>query len=208
MVPGKAAGFSLDPAIERDSRPLMWLGLCELRVQNDRRWPWLLLVPQRPGIEEIHDLTPLDQAMLSFETTMVAKALKEATRCHKINIAALGNKVPQLHVHIIARNPGIRQSVLGQQLMIKRAHMTKLVRSLEDRGLVTRRVPEDDRRAVELTVSPEAETRLGNSEAWFFDFESRIGEPLSDVEVQQLNALLRKFLGLAQGPQTLPGDHP
>jgi diadenosine tetraphosphate (Ap4A) HIT family hydrolase len=105
MVPGKAAGFSLDPAIERDSRPLMWLGLCELRVQNDRRWPWLLLVPQRPGIEEIHDLTPLDQAMLSFETTMVAKALKEATRCHKINIAALGNKVPQLHVHIIARNP-------------------------------------------------------------------------------------------------------
>jgi DNA-binding MarR family transcriptional regulator len=109
---------------------------------------------------------------------------------------------------VIARNPGIRQSVLGQQLMIKRAHMTKLVRSLEDRGLVTRRVPEDDRRAVELTVSPEAETRLGNSEAWFFDFESRIGEPLSDVEVQQLNALLRKFLGLAQGPQTLPGDHP
>jgi diadenosine tetraphosphate (Ap4A) HIT family hydrolase len=84
----------------------MWLGLCELRVQDDSRWPWLVLVPQRPGITEMHDLTPLDQAMLTFEIGMVAKALKEATSCHKINIAALGNVVPQLHVHIIARNEG------------------------------------------------------------------------------------------------------
>ena len=70
---------------------------------NDRRWPWLLLVPQRPGVEEIHDLTPLDQAMLTFETNMVAQALKKVTGCTKINIGALGNIVRQLHVHIIAR---------------------------------------------------------------------------------------------------------
>ena len=61
----------------------MWLGLCELRVMNDRRWPWLLLVPQRPGAEEIHDLTPLDQAMLTFETNMVAQALKTRHRLHQ-----------------------------------------------------------------------------------------------------------------------------
>jgi diadenosine tetraphosphate (Ap4A) HIT family hydrolase len=84
----------------------MWLGLCELRVMNDRRWPWLLLVPQRPGAEEIHDLTPLDQAMLTFETNMVAQALKSVTGCTKINSGALGNIVRQLHVHVIARSEG------------------------------------------------------------------------------------------------------
>ncbi len=98
---------------------------------------------------------------------------------------------------VILHNPGIRQSVLGQQLMIKRAHMTKLLRSLEDRGLVIRRIPEDDRRAVELTLSPAAAERIKKAEAWFFDFESRIGAPLTKSEVEQLNALLRKFLGLS-----------
>ena len=99
-------GFVLDPRLERDSVPLMWLGLCELRLMDDSRWPWLLLVPQRPGAVEIHELTPLDQAMLSFETSMVAQALKRVTQCGKINVAALGNVVPQLHVHVVARDEG------------------------------------------------------------------------------------------------------
>jgi diadenosine tetraphosphate (Ap4A) HIT family hydrolase len=106
MLPGQKAGFELDRRLEADSEQLMWLGLCELRVMNDRRWPWLLLVPQRPGAEEIHDLTPLDQAMLTFETNMVAQGLKKVTGCTKINSAALGNIVRQLHVHVIARNEG------------------------------------------------------------------------------------------------------
>ena len=71
-----------------------------------RRWPWLILVPRRPGIVEVHDLTPLDQAMLTFETNLVAQALKAETGCTKINTGALGNVVRQLHVHVIARNIG------------------------------------------------------------------------------------------------------
>ena len=106
MLPRLKAGFALDSRLEADSNQLMWLGLCELRFMNDRRWPWLILVPQRPGIEEIHDLTPLDQAMLTFETNMVAQALKSVTGCTKINTGALGNIVRQLHVHIIARREG------------------------------------------------------------------------------------------------------
>ena len=97
---------------------------------------------------------------------------------------------------VIWHNPGIRQSVLGQKLMIKRAHMTKLVRSLEDRGLVVRRIPDDDRRAIELTLAPEAGDRMQRAEARFFAFEEHIGAPLSKTEVEQLNMLLRKFLGL------------
>ncbi|MCT8998288.1 HIT family protein [Chelativorans intermedius] len=106
MLPGGKGGFELDPRLEEESLPVAWLGLCELRIRDDRRWPWLLLVPQRPGAEEVHDLTPLDQAMLSFETNLVAKALKEMTGCTKINCATLGNVVRQLHVHVIARSEG------------------------------------------------------------------------------------------------------
>lgn len=106
MLPGGMAGFELDIRLEADSEPVMWLGLCELRLMNDSRWPWLLLVPQRAGIEELHDLTPLDQAMITFETNLVAQGLKQSTRCTKINSAALGNVVRQLHVHVIARSEG------------------------------------------------------------------------------------------------------
>ncbi|MBA3447043.1 MAG: HIT domain-containing protein [Pseudaminobacter sp.] len=106
MMAGLKAGFELDARLEADSESLMWLGLCELRLMNDRRWPWLLLIPQRPGAEEVHELTPLDQAMLTFEGNMVANALKTVTGCTKINTAALGNIVRQLHVHVIARSEG------------------------------------------------------------------------------------------------------
>jgi len=73
---------------------------------RDSRWPWLVLVPQRDAITEVFDLTPLDQAMLTFEQNLVASALKNITGAAKINIGALGNIVSQLHVHIIARFEG------------------------------------------------------------------------------------------------------
>ncbi len=104
MTPGLKAGLQLDARLRADSVSVMWLGLCELRLMDDSRWPWLLLVPQRPGVEEIHDLTPLDQTMLTFETNMVAEGLKKATGCLKINTGALGNIVRQLHVHVVARS--------------------------------------------------------------------------------------------------------
>lgn len=96
----------------------------------------------------------------------------------------------------ISRNPGIRQSVLGQTLMIKRAHMTKLIRAFEDEGLVSRRIPDDDRRAVEITLTPEAEKRLAEAAGWFFTYEDAVGGTLSPAERQQLMVLLRKFVGL------------
>jgi diadenosine tetraphosphate (Ap4A) HIT family hydrolase len=97
-------GFTLDEKLKHDTIFLEKIGLCELRLMNDQRWPWLILVPQRPGIEEIHDLTPLDQTMLTFETNLVARTLKQTTGAIKINTGALGNIVRQLHVHVIARH--------------------------------------------------------------------------------------------------------
>lgn len=104
MLTGKSGGFELDRRLDATTVPVMWLSLCELRLVNDRRWPWLMLVPQRPNAVELHDLTPLDQTMLVFETNLVAQMLKTLTGCHKINSGALGNVVPQLHMHVVARN--------------------------------------------------------------------------------------------------------
>lgn len=98
--------FELDAQLQRDSVPVLHLGLCELRLMNDRRWPWLILVPKRPNVCECHELQPLDQALLTFETNLVAAALKSITGCAKINSGALGNRVRQLHVHVIARHEG------------------------------------------------------------------------------------------------------
>jgi diadenosine tetraphosphate (Ap4A) HIT family hydrolase len=98
--------FALDERLQRDSVHVLRLGLCELRLINDRRWPWVILIPQRPRVTEIHDLQPLDQAMLTFETNLVAATLKETSGCAKINSGSLGNIVSQLHVHVVGRNIG------------------------------------------------------------------------------------------------------
>jgi diadenosine tetraphosphate (Ap4A) HIT family hydrolase len=98
--------FDLDARLARDSDLVTVLGLCQLRILNDSRWPWLMLVPQRPEMSEIFELTPLDQTMLTFETNLVAEALKRVTGAKKINVGALGNVVSQLHVHVVARYEG------------------------------------------------------------------------------------------------------
>jgi diadenosine tetraphosphate (Ap4A) HIT family hydrolase len=100
------AAFQLDERLARDTVLATVTGLCQLRVMKDGRWPWVMLVPQRNGVSETFELTPLDQAMLTFETNMVASALKQVTGAKKINVAAIGNIVSQLHVHIVARSEG------------------------------------------------------------------------------------------------------
>ena len=98
--------FELDGRIARDSDLVRVLTLCQLRIQNDSRWPWLVMVPQRAGMTEIFDLSPEEQAQLSVEVNKVASALKTVTGATKINVGALGNIVRQLHVHVIARFEG------------------------------------------------------------------------------------------------------
>ena len=98
------AAFELNDRLCGDSDPVVTLGLCQLRLMDDRRWPWLILVPQRSGIEELFELKPLDQALLTFETNLAAEALKKVTDATKVNVGALGNIVRQLHVHVIARH--------------------------------------------------------------------------------------------------------
>jgi diadenosine tetraphosphate (Ap4A) HIT family hydrolase len=98
--------FVLDPRLGETSTPVAELPLSDLRLSEDARFPWLILVPRRPDIAELIDLPDLDRATLFDEIVIVSKALKAATECDKLNVAALGNQVRQLHVHIIARFTG------------------------------------------------------------------------------------------------------
>ena len=98
--------WSLHPQLARDTIAIGDLALSRLLVVNDANWPWLLLVPRRAGASEIIDLDEVERAQLMTEIARVARALKEVTACDKLNVAALGNVVPQLHVHVIARRSG------------------------------------------------------------------------------------------------------
>jgi len=97
---------------------------------------------------------------------------------------------------VIKCNPGIRQSLLCQRLMIKRAHMTKLIRALEERGWVARRIPDEDRRGVELTLTAEGEAAVGDAAEGFFAFENTVGSELNASEREQLMVLLRKLVNI------------
>jgi diadenosine tetraphosphate (Ap4A) HIT family hydrolase len=95
--------WSLHPQLDQDCVTIADLPLSRLLLSRDANYPWLLLVPRRPGMSEIIDLDTVEQEQLMIEIDVASRALKAATACDKLNIAAIGNLVPQLHVHIVAR---------------------------------------------------------------------------------------------------------
>lgn len=95
--------FDLNPILERDSLLVRDLELCQLRLIKDGELDWFILVPKRNNISEIFELSSDDQALLLSEINLVSKGLDAAVSPDKINIAAIGNMVAQLHIHIIAR---------------------------------------------------------------------------------------------------------
>jgi diadenosine tetraphosphate (Ap4A) HIT family hydrolase len=95
--------WSLHPQLAADTHPVASFDLCELRLLDDANYPWLVLVPRVAEARELIDLDALKQAALMREIDRSSRVLQQLFRPHKLNVAALGNVVPQLHVHIIAR---------------------------------------------------------------------------------------------------------
>lgn len=95
--------WSLHPQLDADSAAIADLPLSRVLLCRDANYPWLILVPRRPGAIEIVDLDAADRGQLMVEIDSAARALRAVAPCDKLNVAALGNMVPQLHVHIIAR---------------------------------------------------------------------------------------------------------
>ena len=98
-------GWSLHPQLAADTVAVSDLGLSRLLAMNDADFPWLILAPRRAGARDMIDLGS-EQALLMDEIAMVSRALKDETRCDKLNVAAIGNMVPQLHIHVVARRVG------------------------------------------------------------------------------------------------------
>ncbi|SDT66527.1 Diadenosine tetraphosphate (Ap4A) hydrolase [Pseudomonas umsongensis] len=100
---GVCAVFALDPRLQQDTLPIGDFPLCRLLLSNDSNYPWFILVPRRDDISEIFQLSVADQQQLWQETTSLAELLKDSFDADKLNVAALGNVVSQLHMHVIVR---------------------------------------------------------------------------------------------------------
>lgn len=95
--------FQLHERLQADTAPVAELSLCRVLLMDNRVWPWLILVPARPGLTEIHQLDEAGRHRLVDEIALASKALEGLFQPDKINVGALGNMVPQLHIHVIAR---------------------------------------------------------------------------------------------------------
>lgn len=95
--------YELHPQLAADTHPLATFALCDLRLMDDANYPWLILVPRLPVAHELLDLDATQRHQLSDEIERTSRLLRDVFQPHKLNVAALGNLVPQLHVHVIAR---------------------------------------------------------------------------------------------------------
>ena len=105
-APPENSMFALDPILDRDSAEICALPLCRVRLMRDARYPWLILVPARENVVEIGDLAREDRVALMDEIVLASRAIDELYEPGKMNVAAIGNIVRQLHVHIVGRNEG------------------------------------------------------------------------------------------------------
>jgi diadenosine tetraphosphate (Ap4A) HIT family hydrolase len=98
--------FVLDSRLLQDTVPVGDFPLCRLLLSNDSQYPWFILVPRRADISEIFQLSDAEQTQLWSETTLLSKTLQQLFNADKMNVAALGNVVSQLHMHVIVRHKG------------------------------------------------------------------------------------------------------
>jgi len=95
--------FQLHPRLQQDCITIGHFELCQLLMMNDSQYPWFILVPEKADISEVYQLTKPDRELLTEESSYLAKNLAELYQADKMNIAAIGNMVPQLHIHHIVR---------------------------------------------------------------------------------------------------------
>lgn len=95
--------FELHPQLATDTFLVGHLPLCRVLLMNESRYPWFILVPERANTTEIYQLASAERAQLWEESDLLSRQLMQEFQADKLNIAALGNLVPQLHVHHIAR---------------------------------------------------------------------------------------------------------
>ena len=96
--------FKLNRKFLKTSHHLIDLKLCTIRLNDNSKFPWIILIPKRNKITDISDLNSKDQTLLMKEIVYVSKIMKKLFKTSKLNVEKIGNIVPQLHIHIIARS--------------------------------------------------------------------------------------------------------
>jgi len=96
--------FKINNKFLKSSHHIIDLKLCTLRLYDNSKFPWIILIPKRNKITDISDLNSKDQILLIKEIVYVSKVMKKLFKTSKLNVEKIGNIVPQLHIHIIARN--------------------------------------------------------------------------------------------------------
>jgi diadenosine tetraphosphate (Ap4A) HIT family hydrolase len=120
--------FTLHPDLLRDSHPVDHLPLCEVRLVEDAAYPWVLLVPRVSDISDTIDLNPRDHAQMWEESRNLSQVLMQLFEGDKLNVAALGNMTPQLHLHHIVRyhsDPAWPGPIWGKQPMAPYSHVER-----------------------------------------------------------------------------------
>lgn len=95
--------FTLNPALASNAIELINWPLCKVLFKNEGQFAWFLLVPQRAEVTELYQLNEADQAQLMAETSRLSKIIQDYFQPDKLNVAAIGNKTPQLHIHVVGR---------------------------------------------------------------------------------------------------------
>ena len=95
--------FKVNNKFIKSSHHLLELKLCAVRLHDNSKFPWIILIPKRKGITDITELNSKDQILLMKEIVYVSKLMKKVFKTKKLNVEKIGNIVPQLHIHIIAR---------------------------------------------------------------------------------------------------------
>ena len=98
--------FQLHERLQADTTYVTDLPVCRVLLSNDARYPWLILVPRRPGLRDLDEIDEPESTQVFAEISKSSRILKSIYDPFKLNVAALGNQVPQLHIHIIARTEG------------------------------------------------------------------------------------------------------
>jgi len=125
--------FKLDSKFLKSSHYLKDLKLCTIRLHDNSKFPWIILIPKRNNITDISDLNFKDQILLIKEIVYVSKIMKKLFKTSKLNVEKIGNIVPQLHIHIIARSKRDSSWPLPVWIIKDKKYSKKALRNIEDK---------------------------------------------------------------------------
>ena len=125
--------FKIDKKLLKSSHHIIDLKLCTIRLHNNSKFPWVILIPKRDKITDMSDLNSKDQIILMKEIIYVSKNMKKLFKTSKLNVEKIGNIVPQLHIHIIARSKKDSSWPLSVWVVKGKNYSKTALRNMEDK---------------------------------------------------------------------------